>query len=68
MNQITILAIFAILAGSVTFATIGSTIVESVVAQTMDNATMAGNMTGANMTAGGGNTTEATGQISGKSR
>lgn len=60
-----IFVILAILAGATTFATIGSTVVISVLAQT-DNATMAGNMTGGNMT--GGNITDATGQISGKGR
>jgi hypothetical protein len=63
MNKFTILAMFAILAGATTFATIGSAVVTTAVAQT-DNATMAGNMTGGNMTAG--NTTEATGTVSGR--
>lgn len=73
MKTITILAMFAILAGA-TITTAGSAVITSVLAQT-DNATMTGNMTGGNMTggnmtAGGGNTTDAdaTGQISGKSR
>lgn len=60
MKTITILAIIAILAGATTFATMGSTIVTSVTAQTVDNATMAGNMTSGNMTAD-----NATGSISG---
>jgi hypothetical protein len=63
MNKFTILAIFAILAGATTFATIGSTAVTTVLAQA-DNATMAGNMTGGNMTAG--NMTEASGTVSGR--
>lgn len=52
---------FAILAGATTFATIGSSVVTTVLAQT-DNATMAGNMTGGNMT--GANATDAAGSIS----
>lgn len=62
MKTITILAIIAIFAGATTFATIGSTVVISVMAQT-DNATMAGNMTGGNMT--GGNMTDS-GSIAGR--
>jgi hypothetical protein len=63
MNTITILAVIAILAGATTFATIGPTVMTTVLAQT-DNATMAGNMTGGNMTAG--NMTEAAGTVSGR--
>ena len=62
MNTITILAVIAILAGFTTVMAAAPTMVTPVTAQT-DNATMAGNMTGANMT--GGNTTDATGSISG---
>lgn len=67
MKTITLLVFIAIIAGSTTFATVGSTIVTYTVAQS-DNATMVGNMTGGNMTAGGGNSTDAAGQISGRSR
>ena len=63
MKTITILAIIAILAGATTFATIGSTEVISVMAQT-DNATMAANMTGGNMTGGNMTTMNSTGEIS----
>ena len=54
-----ILAIFAILAGTAVVATTGFSLIGSVLAQ--DNATMAGNMTGGNMT---GNSTDAIGSIS----
>ncbi len=71
MKTITILAMFAILAGVVILATTAMT---SAIAQEMiDNATM-GNMTGGNMTMGGGNmtdgntTTDQVGSISKKSR
>ena len=65
MNTITILAMFAILAGAAVLAGTGITAFVSVAAQTtMDNATMAGNMTGGNMT--GGNTTDAPGSVSGR--
>jgi hypothetical protein len=65
MKTVTILAIFAILAGASTLATTGSTIVTSAIAQMTDNATM-GNMTAGNMTMGAGNMTadNATGSIS----
>jgi Spy/CpxP family protein refolding chaperone len=70
MKNNTILAIIAILVGATTLATTGSTIVTSALAQATDNTTMAGNMTGGNMTMGtdnatAGNMTEAVGQISG---
>lgn len=64
MKTITLLAIIAILAGTMTFAS-GSTIITSAAAQATDNATTAGNMTGGNMTEDVGNMTEAVGQISG---
>ncbi len=63
MKNITILAIIAILVGATTLATTGSTIVTSALAQATDNATMAGNMTGGNMTSDAMNVT---GSISGK--
>lgn len=63
MKTITILALFAILAGATTFAATGPILMTSAIAQ-IDNATMAGNMTGGNMTAG--NTTEAVGAVSGR--
>lgn len=65
MKTITILAIFAILAGAGILAATGSTIITSAAAQTMDNATMAGNMTGGNMTGGNMTADNATGSISG---
>jgi xanthosine utilization system XapX-like protein len=70
MKNNTILAIIAILVGATTLATTGSTIVRSALAQATDNATMAENMTGGNMTMGtdnstAANMTEAVGQISG---
>ena len=74
MNTIKILAILAILAGVATLSVTGFTALTSAMAQTMmDNATMAGNMTGGNMTMGAGNMTdgnmtEAVGQISGGGR
>jgi hypothetical protein len=63
MNTITILAMFAILFGVATLSISGFTIINTVVAQMADNATM-GNLTGGNMT--GGNVTEGntTGSIS----
>jgi hypothetical protein len=63
MNTITILAMLAILFGVATLSISGFTIIDTVVAQMADNATM-GNLTGGNMT--GGNVTEGntTGSIS----
>jgi hypothetical protein len=64
MNRITILAMFAILAGSAIIATTGFIVIGS--AQAQDNATMAGNMTAGNMTAG--NLTEPIGNISNRGK
>jgi hypothetical protein len=62
MDKIMILAIFATLAGTTLLAITGFT---STLAQTtMDNATMAGNMTGGNMTMDAQNLTDAAGSIS----
>jgi hypothetical protein len=63
MRSITILAMFAIVAGATMFATAGLTSFTMTAAQTtMDNATM-GNMTGGNMTSDAMNVT---GSISGE--
>lgn len=60
MNKITILAVFAIFAGTAILATGGLTAFTTALAQTtMDNATMAGNMTGGNMTESATNDTGA---------
>lgn len=59
-----ILATIAILVAGITLAATGTTMIKLVTAQMADNATM-GNMTGGNMTMGGGNSTDATGGISG---
>ena len=64
MKTFTILATIAILAAGITLATTGLTMITSAIAQAADNATMAGNMTAGNAT-GGGNSTDATGSISG---
>jgi hypothetical protein len=59
MNTITILAVLAILSGVATLSISGFSVINTVVAQMADNATM-GNLTGGNMTGGnvtGGNTT-----------
>jgi hypothetical protein len=63
MNTITILAVLAILWGVATLSISGFSIINTVVAQMADNATM-GNLTSGNMT--GGNVTEGntTGSIS----
>jgi hypothetical protein len=63
MNTITILAVLAILSGVATLSISGFTVINTVVAQMADNATM-GNLTVGNMT--GGNVTEGntTGSIS----
>jgi hypothetical protein len=63
MNTITILAVLAILSGVATLSISGFSVINTVVAQMADNATM-GNLTGGNMT--GGNVTEGntTGSIS----
>lgn len=65
MKNITILAMIAILVGATTLATTGSTLVTSALAQATDNATMAGNMTGGNMTADAANMT---GSVSGRGK
>lgn len=66
MTKITFLALIAIFIGAGVLGTTGITAISPAMAQTViDNATIAGNMTGGNMTMGGGNMTEATGQISG---
>lgn len=71
MTKITFLALIAIFIGAGILGTTGITAISPAMAQTViDNATIAGNMTGGNMTMGGGNMTvgnmtEATGQISG---
>jgi hypothetical protein len=66
MNTITILAMLAVLSGLATLSFSGFTVINSVVAQMADNATMGnltvGNMTGGNVT--GSNTTEASGTVS----
>jgi hypothetical protein len=67
MTRITFLALIAIFIGAGILGTTGITAMAQTV---IDNATIAGNMTGGNMTMGGGNMTdgnitEATGQISG---
>jgi len=64
MNKITILAMFAILAGTAIVAVTGLSVIGSAMAQ--DNATMAGNMTAGNMTTG--NMTDAVGTISGQGK
>jgi hypothetical protein len=59
MNTITILAVLAVLSGVATLSISGFSVINTVVAQMADNATM-GNLTGGNMTGGnvtGGNTT-----------
>jgi hypothetical protein len=63
MNTITILAVLAVLSGVATLSISGFTVINTVVAQMADNATM-GNLTVGNMT--GGNVTEGntTGSIS----
>ena len=63
MNTITILAVLAILSGVTTLSISGFSIINTVVAQMADNATM-GNLTSGNMP--GGNVTEGntTGSIS----
>lgn len=63
MNTITILAVLAVLSGVATLSISGFSVINTVVAQMADNATM-GNLTGGNMT--GGNVTEGntTGSIS----
>lgn len=63
MNTITILAVLAVLSGVATLSISGFSVINTVVAQMADNATM-GNLTGGNMT--GGNVTEdnTTGSIS----
>lgn len=71
-NKFTILAMFAIFAGTAILSTTtGYAVMKSVVAQAMDNATMSGNMTGGNMTGGsmtGDNMTDASGSISGRGK
>jgi hypothetical protein len=64
MNKIMILATIAIFAAGVTFAMTGPTMITLVTAQPVDNATLAGNLTAGNAT-GGGNSTDASGSISG---
>ena len=66
MGTITILAIVAILTGASIFATTGFPSFASAVAQTMDNATTAANMTGGNATLG--EQANQTGSISGVER
>ena len=63
MNTITMLAVLAILSGVATLSISGFSVINTVVGQMADNATM-GNLTGGNMT--GGNVTEGntTGSIS----
>jgi hypothetical protein len=51
MNTITILAVLAILSGVATLSMSGFTVIDTVVAQMADNATM-GNLTGGNATGG----------------
>jgi hypothetical protein len=71
MTTISILVILAILGGVATLSLAGFTVINTVVAQMADNASMGnlsignntlGNMTGGNAT--GGNTTETSGSIS----
>jgi hypothetical protein len=66
MGTITILAMLAILSGVATLSLSGFTVINTVVAQMADNASMGnltiGNMTGGNVT--GSNTTEASGTVS----
>jgi hypothetical protein len=71
MNNVISLTTIVILGGVGILTSVGVTAVSIAIAQTVsDNASMAGNMTGGNMTMGGGNMsdsnmTEAVGEISG---
>jgi hypothetical protein len=63
MNTITILAVLAILSGVATLSMSGFDVIDTVVAQMADNATM-GNLTGGNMTCGNVTEGNTTGSIS----
>jgi hypothetical protein len=63
MNTITILAMLAILFGVATLSISGFTIINTVVAQMADNATM-GNLTSGNMTSGNMTDGNMTGSVS----